>query len=1207
MVVLCKDDKLPASEDLDYLDNEELLKNFRSNLSLGVDIVMAEAHKRNIENVSSGTHSIAEKIVMFVNTAKDAASASKDKKDQENIIWNANEAVKKAREFTQTSKDFVSHPDNPGKLKRLNEASMAMSSALNLTILALPGNKIEATNDLLKVLGEDLNDFKISVQEFDATNTKTGRKRMDVFIDIKEAKKILTSTVIELTENASNRNAGATEASLLGLVSSLDGYKNAVKGVLANVSPLTAPALLSTAKTVLQQSIKLAMEAQVLLKNSEETPTELNITSEHVLQLLSDVDNELFKSTDTLTANQNKGSITVSLKALQKMLQTSLTLRRELMEKEENGIVLKVEESIININKELKNVCPMTEKELDNLLNPAEIYIQELKEIAKNIEDKQIQGEVHKEAVELEQLVCDLNIQAKTINIVGTTNMIITLWDNIAQAKLALTEGKEIEASKHQTKEDFIKAYTIVHSTVDQMWTSALEGNAAKSIQQTLALSLADNLKHIVQTGKAAAKDLKTEREQMQQLEKISNILEDSESFLHEAYNHGLDPMSGPKGMLNVSQILTKALDSAVLFLPESLEHTAPTLIKCLEQELVNFKSAVNSFSGGAMKSNLKAAIAFQSLQKETDTLGKSISVLVQSNQDKNRTRTKESKIQLVADLEVYKDSAKLAAMSIPDRMYQDQLLSHLGTVLSRSAELVAGLGWSGNDEILQTETELRAAMTSIQNTFITATSGLQAACKFVESLKKDNELKIYAVIPKQLNTKYRDLHRQEVAQKKMIQATADINSLVSQITINGNEGNMDLIISESYPLVEKVMDFEIASTKAAGTLSLHSAQENTLMKSKYALKRLEDIFKGVEKVMTNPSDINMKKELEKSRQGLAHALNDCLLSIPGKETDTAKMILQGLEAELAQFQAASQAFDGKNLKPYSIKGKPVDLKEEGKNITFIMHQLILDTMKGNKMDSNNSTVEMISEIDRFKKATEMQVVKTKDKEEQNLLLSQARNVLNHSTQLLGLSKKVVESPSEPYHAKQLAKIEKKINQDIAIALDCIHPKNVNVSKVKETVLNSTKEIFSLCQDWKNMSQQNKEEVATKMAEYFTNMSKSISKALQHAPSDQTIKETTGAIQDLGKVITDLVNSLSSEKDEEGATVVAASCLSVISSLNAESKRNQALDTVSKGIRAVAEDLETAIMFTSAGIINSDEEYSPFPGNVAAFKVSLLS
>ena len=101
----------------------------------------------------------------------------------------------------------------------------------------------------------------------------------------------------------------------------------------------------------------------------------------------------------------------------------------------------------------------------------------------------------------MEQLVCDLNIQAKTINIVGTTNLIIVLWDTVALAKLALTEGKEIYVSKHLTKEDFIKAYTIVHSTVDQMCTSAMEGNAAKSIQQTLALSLADNLKHIVETG----------------------------------------------------------------------------------------------------------------------------------------------------------------------------------------------------------------------------------------------------------------------------------------------------------------------------------------------------------------------------------------------------------------------------------------------------------------------------------------------------------------------------------------------------------------------------------------------------------------------------------------------------------------------------------------------------------------------------------
>ena len=49
-------------------------------------------------------------------------------------------------------------------------------------------------------------------------------------------------------------------------------------------------------------------------------------------------------------------------------------------------------------------------------------------------------------------------------------------------------------------------------------------------------------------------------------------------------------------------------------------------------------------------------------------------------------------------------------------------------------------------------------------------------------------------------------------------------------------------------------------------------------------------------------------------------------------------------------------------------------------------------------------------------------------------------------------------------------------------------------------------------------------------------------------------------------------------------------------SLNAESKRNQALEEVNKDLGNLAADLETSIMFTTAGIFNPQGEQMPFTG-----------
>ena len=87
------------------------------------------------------------------------------------------------------------------------------------------------------------------------------------------------------------------------------------------------------------------------------------------------------------------------------------------------------------------------------------------------------------------------------------------------------------------------------------------------------------------------------------------------------------------------------------------------------------------------------------------------------------------------------------------------------------------------------------------------------------------------------------------------------------------------------------------------------------------------------------------------------------------------------------------------------------------------------------------------------------------------------------------------------------------------------------------------------------------------------------------------VKETTQWVDGLGNSILSLLEALHNQ-ELPPTKAIGEMCAKVLTSLNDVSKKTQVLDDVSRNLMGISRDLETTILFASAGTLNSDENAS---------------
>ena len=155
-----------------------------------------------------------------------------------------------------------------------------------------------------------------------------------------------------------------------------------------------------------------------------------------------------------------------------------------------------------------------------------------------------------------------------------------------------------------------------------------------------------------------------------------------------------------------------------------------------------------------------------------------------------------------------------------------------------------------------------------------------------------------------------------------------------------------------------------------------------------------------------------------------------------------------------------------------------------------------------------------------------------------------------------------------------------------------------DLAKLNVEVMKSAGEIFRICQEWHKLSAEAQGETASTMVEHFKELSDNFQIMLANDP--QGAQDSTKPIQELGKRLMEILDLVSSSKEPKNVSIdsVSESCLAVITMLNDETRRKQDLDKINGELSDMSIDLDTSIMFVSAGILNDEGLVQSFAGDL---------
>ena len=149
-------------------------------------------------------------------------------------------------------------------------------------------------------------------------------------------------------------------------------------------------------------------------------------------------------------------------------------------------------------------------------------------------------------------------------------------------------------------------------------------------------------------------------------------------------------------------------------------------------------------------------------------------------------------------------------------------------------------------------------------------------------------------------------------------------------------------------------------------------------------------------------------------------------------------------------------------------------------------------------------------------------------------------------------------------------------------------PENEQTAARKK-LLNSTKNIYRKCQHILNDFNQNDIKLSSSVVELATEY-ETLVKTL---PGLSDTEETKHWIQNLGKSLLSLseyIQDDSSDKEPFTLKTVGEPCTKILTAINESSKKNQIFESVSREFKGIASDIETTIMFASAGTLIPEED-----------------
>ena len=454
-------------------------------------------------------------------------------------------------------------------------------------------------------------------------------------------------------------------------------------------------------------------------------------------------------------------------------------------------------------------------------------------------------------------------------------------------------------------------------------------------------------------------------------------------------------------------------------------------------------------------------------------------------------------------------------------------------------------------------------------------------------------------------------------------------------------EGNRDKLNEAANATVKELKDFKRAVRGFAANASDKAKQDYILDQGMIAMESAANLVSGAHQLVLNPANPNASQNLSRASSKIAKALNATLLSNPDMVVMASNKLATSLEDELEEFKAAINAF---NVKPIPGQTREIvsnKLNHANKAVESNVTDLVNAALKADRDLTNKATKDTALSLEDYKNAAKDVASIITDQEIQNKIVTQAQLVIGRSGNLFLEAQNAVKMPGDQGAAKRLHDAAQEIANNMkelektyiygapgqeqyvsALSImkyatrELINPtpsdsreKDEDITSMKSKLATSTREIAQLAQDILTKSNTDPEKLdglTPRLAQYYKNLASDINFVLDQTNDDESGAETRDLARDLGQSIAQLIEFTCTQQINpqeplmmaiaNTAQTVAENSVKVLTSVNAVAKRAQALDQVVNSLNGLVNNLDTTIMFASAGTLNTEDGTGVFAG-----------
>lgn len=486
---------------------------------------------------------------------------------------------------------------------------------------------------------------------------------------------------------------------------------------------------------------------------------------------------------------------------------------------------------------------------------------------------------------------------------------------------------------------------------------------------------------------------------------------------------------------------------------------------------------------------------------------------------------------------------------------------------------------------------------------------------------------------------------------KDVANATAILVKEIKRLDSNYCDENRAACAASTQPLIEAVDNLcqfasspEFASVPGKISDEGCEAQKPILESGKQIIDGSCAMIHSAKSLAVNPKDPPTWQALANSSKAVSDSIKRLVSSLrdkaPGqKECDDA---IERLTIYIRELDQSSLAAINQNLSPR--KNKDIKQFTEQLNIsTQQISQKVGEVQEASKSEAErlgHSITSLISYFDPMVSNAVGTASNMASSKQQVLILDQTKTVAECAQQLLYAAKESGGNPRATHvHGdidesadamtaslqEMQASVEKLapnmgvvssiVNciSEAIIQVDDYRPGSRNdaeesLATFQSRMMTSTKEIAKTAQDIVIKSSSDPSQLgslANNISSNYQNLATDTRGAINNTQSTDVANRIKSSVQDLGQVTIQLVKSTGScqmaQNDSfvlrdvsENARNVGEKCSNVLSSLNALARGTHALENAANTVSGILGDLDTTIMFATAGTLNADTDEEVF-------------